>query len=240
MASIRASILNIYFRVMEPLIGFLARRRVSPNVLTTVGTVCTCAAGLLFAAGHIRAAAWLLVFTAPLDDADGNVARRTNRSTTFGAFYDSTLDRIADGFLFGGLTYFFASDPWHRSMPMVAVGLLGMIATFAVSYARSRAETLGVEMKGVGLMERAERMVLLVAPQALFGLALDGLVLRLTFSLLAASAIVTAGQRILHVYVMTRPPHAPPAADAKPAAGPMVEPAVDAGDTSPRFPTHAP
>jgi CDP-diacylglycerol--glycerol-3-phosphate 3-phosphatidyltransferase len=192
-------------RVVEPFIGFLVRRRVTPNALTSIGTVFTCAAGVFFAAGHIRTGAWLLVVTTVFDYADGAVARRTNQSTVFGAFYDSTLDRVADGFLFGGLTYFFAADSWHRSMPMVAVGLLGLIATFVTSYARSRAETLGVAMKGVGLMERAERMVLIVAPQALFGLALDGLVLRLAFSLLAASAIVTAAQRILHVYWATRP-----------------------------------
>jgi hypothetical protein len=105
---------------------------------------------------------------------------------------------------------------------MVAVGLLGMLATFVISYARSRAETLGVAMKGVGLMERAERITLLAAPQALFGLALDGLLLRLVLSLLAASAIVTAVQRIVHVRGATQsevpsPAMEDQAADATPS-----------------------
>ena len=203
-----------YLRVVEPFIGFLVRRRVSPNTLTTIGTLCTCATGVAFAAGHIRTGGWILAVTAVFDLADGAVARRTGRSTTFGAFYDSTLDRVADGFLFGGLIYFFASDSWHRSMPMVIVGLIGMVSTFTVSYARSRAESLGIEMKGIGMMERGERIALLAAPQALFGLALDGSVLRLVFSLLSASALVTAVQRITHVRVATQPAErasAPPA-----------------------------
>lgn len=188
-----------YLRTVEPFIGWLVRRRVSPNTLTTIGTCCTCAAGLAFGAGHIRTGGWILAVTAVFDLADGAVARRTNQSSSFGAFYDSTLDRIADGALFGGLIFFFAADSWHRSLPMVIVGLLGLIATFTVSYTRSRAEALGITMKGIGLMERPERITLLAAPQALFGLALDGLVLRFVLSLLSASAIVTAIQRISHV-----------------------------------------
>jgi len=203
-----------YLRVVEPFIRFLVRRGVHPNTLTTIGTLCTCAAGIAFGVGHIRTGGIILGVTAVFDLADGQVARRTNQESVFGAFYDSTLDRIADGFLFGGLVYFFAADSWHRSLPMVIVGLLGMIATFATSYARSRAETLGVEMKGIGMMERAERVALLAAPQAFFGLALDGLVLRLMLSLLSASAIVTAVQRIAHVRLVTaaQPAPAPKAA----------------------------
>lgn len=194
-----------YLRLVEPFVAFLVRRQVHPNTVTTIGTLCSCAAGVLFGAGHIRSGGWLLGVTAVFDVADGMVARRTNRSSRFGAFYDSTLDRIADGFLLGGITFFFAADPWHRSLPMVAVGLLGILATFTVSYTRSRAELIGVDMKGVGMFERPERITLLAAPQAFFGLALDGLVLRLIFSLLAATAIVTAAQRISHVFRATTP-----------------------------------
>jgi len=225
MRSVWDSIIAGYLRVIEPFIGFLVRRQVSPNTLTSIGTFCACAAGVVFASGHIRTGGWILSITAVFDLADGAVARRTNRSTPFGAFYDSTLDRIADGFLFGGLTFFFAASPWHRSMPMVAVGLLGMIATFAISYSRSRAENLGVGMKGVGLMERAERITLLAAPQALFGLALDGLVLRFILSLLAAAAIVTAVQRIAYVrWMMQSAAPAPPSSGAARPADAVLTP----------------
>lgn len=212
-----------YLRVVEPFVGFLVRHRVSPNTITTIGTLCTCAAGVAFASGHIRTGGWILAVTAVFDLADGEVARRTNRSTTFGAFYDSTLDRIADGFLLGGLVYFFASDSWHRSLPMVVVGLLGLVATLSVSYTRARAEALGIPMKGIGMMERGERVALLAAPQALFGLALDGLVLRLILSLLSATAIVTAAQRIAYVRSVAQSAvPAPPADDAAVHAPPAL------------------
>ncbi len=224
MPSIWQWIINGYLRVVEPFVDYLVRKQVRPNTITTIGTVCACAAGLVFASGHIRTGGWILSVTAVFDLADGMVARRTNRMSRFGAFYDSTLDRIADGFLLGGLTFFFASSSWHRSLPMVAVGLLGMLATFVTSYARARAELVGVEMKGVGMMERAERITLLAAPQALFGLALDGLVLRLILSLLAATAIVTAWQRIMHVRRATQPaePAAADVADGSAARAPMA------------------
>ena len=194
-----------YVRLVEPFIEWLVRIGVKPNTLTTLGTVSSCLAGLAFASGHIRTGGIILTVTAVFDLADGQVARRTNSSTVFGAFYDSTLDRVADGFLFGGLTFYFASSEAHRSLPMVAVGLLGIIGAFVTSYTRSRAESLGVEMKGVGMMERPERITLLAAPQALFGLALDGLVLRLILSLLSATALVTAAQRIAPVRAATQP-----------------------------------
>jgi CDP-diacylglycerol--glycerol-3-phosphate 3-phosphatidyltransferase len=221
MRSLWDSIIATYLRVTEPFVGFLVRRRVSPNTLTSLGTLSTCIAGVTFAMGHVRTGGIILCVTGVFDMADGAVARRTNRMTTFGAFYDSTLDRIGDGFLFAGLTFFYASNAWHRSMPMVAVGLLGMIATFVISYARARAEALGIAMKGIGMMERPERVTLLAVPQAFFGLALDGLLLRLVLSLLSATAIVTAMQRIAYVHWVTHPADEDPAADDRPVDAPI-------------------
>ncbi|MDQ8155176.1 MAG: CDP-alcohol phosphatidyltransferase family protein [Gemmatimonadota bacterium] len=225
MRSLWTTIIAGYLRIVEPFIGLLVRSGVSPNTLTTIGTLCTCAAGVAFATGRIMTGGWILSVTAVFDLADGAVARRTNRSTPFGAFYDSTLDRVADGALFGGLTFFFASDPWHRSMSMVAVGLMGLVATFVISYTRARAEVMGIEMKGVGMIERPERITLFAAPQALFGLAFDGMLLRLVLSVLAATAIVTAMQRIAYVRWVTQgaaPVEAPPAAAEPPSDPPSV------------------
>src|SRR5918998_42451 len=104
------SIQRGYLRVIEPIADFLVRRRVNPNVITTIGTLCTVAAGVIYGTGHIRTAGWFLGLTALFDVLDGTVARRSKRSSTFGAFYDSTLDRVADGFVLGGLTVFYATD----------------------------------------------------------------------------------------------------------------------------------
>lgn len=188
-----------YLRLIEPVVEWAIRHRVPPNVLTTIGTAWACAAGVLFAFGHISIAGWTLGLTAFFDVLDGSVARRTGTSTLFGAFYDSTLDRLADGVLFGGLAFFYASGSAHDSRTMVVVAMTGLLATFLTSYTRARAEALGIEMRGVGMMERPERIVLLAAPQAFFGLSFDGWVLRLVVTLLAVTAVITFIQRVRHV-----------------------------------------
>lgn len=190
-------------RTLEPAISFLARHNVSPNAITTVGTLLTIAAGVVYATGHIMTAGWLMGVTAFFDVVDGEVARRTGRSTVFGAFYDSTLDRVADGALMAGLTVFYATNVAHHNIYMVVVCLLGMIGTFVVSYTRARAESLGIDAK-VGVMQRPERIVLLSAPQAFFGLFWNGWVLIGIIVLLSVTAWITAVQRIAFVYRATQ------------------------------------
>jgi CDP-diacylglycerol--glycerol-3-phosphate 3-phosphatidyltransferase len=194
---------NGALRVIEPAISLLARNRVSPNSITTVGTLVTVAAGVVYATGHIMTAGWIMAVTAFFDVIDGEVARRTNRCTVFGAFYDSSLDRVADGALMAGLTVFYATNAIHHNIYMVVVCLLGIIGTFLVSYARARAESLGIDAK-VGVMQRPERIVLLSAPQALFGLFWNGWVLIGIIVLLSVTAWITAVQRIAFVYNATQ------------------------------------
>jgi CDP-diacylglycerol---glycerol-3-phosphate 3-phosphatidyltransferase len=215
-----------YLRVIEPVADFLVRRRVSPNVITTIGTLCSMTGGVIYGTGHIRTAGWFLGLTALFDVLDGTVARRTGRSTVFGAFYDSTLDRIADGFVLGGLATFYALDLVHRSVPMVVVCLLGIIGTFLTSYTRARAEALGIDAK-VGLLQRPERVTLLSAPQAFFGLALGGWVLMAIVVLLCVTAWITAFQRIAYVYQVTR-------------GMALASPATGDPSTAPRFSRHTP
>src|ERR1700694_361344 len=192
-----------FLRVIDPAVGFLARHSVRTNTITTVGTILTVAAGVLYAAGHIMSAGWLMSVTALFDVIDGQVARRTGRSTVFGAFYDSTLDRVADGALMAGLTVFYMTSPVHHNIYMVVVCLAGIIGTFLVSYTRARAESLGVDAK-VGVMQRPERIVLLSAPQALFGLFWNGWVLMGIIILLSVTAWITAVQRIAFVHRFTK------------------------------------
>ena len=192
-----------FLRVVDPAVGFLARHNVSPNAITTVGTLLTIAAGVVYATGHIMSAGWLMSVTAVFDVIDGQVARRTGKSTVFGAFYDSTLDRVADGALMAGLTVFYATSPVHHNIYMVVVCLVGIIGTFVVSYTRARAESLGIDAK-VGVMQRPERIVLLSAPQALFGLFWSGWVLMGIIILLTVTAWITAVQRVAFVYRATQ------------------------------------
>src|ERR1700730_7763960 len=116
-------------RAIEPAISFLARNKVSPNALTTIGTLLTVAAAVVYATGHIMTAGWIMSATAFFDVVDGEVARRKGRSTVFGAFYDSTLARVADGALLAGLTVFSAAHTVHHNIHniyMVVVCLVGI------------------------------------------------------------------------------------------------------------------
>ncbi|MEP6856926.1 MAG: CDP-alcohol phosphatidyltransferase family protein [Gemmatimonadales bacterium] len=196
-------------RAIEPAISLLARHNVNPNAITTVGTLLTIAAGVVYGTGHIMTAGWIMVATAFFDVVDGEVARRTGRSTVFGAFYDSTLDRVADGALMAGLTVFYATNPIHHNLYMMVMCLIGIIGTFLVSYTRARAESLGIDAK-VGVMQRPERIVLLSAPQALFGLFWNGWVLIGIVVLLSVTAWITAVQRIAFVHRFTQHPDSKP------------------------------
>ncbi|MBL8959364.1 MAG: CDP-alcohol phosphatidyltransferase family protein [Gemmatimonadetes bacterium] len=219
-----------YVGLFSPLVEWLVDRRVSPNTITSVGTLWAMTAGVIYATGHISIAGWTLGLTAICDVFDGAVARRTGRSTVFGAFYDSTLDRVADGAVLGGLVIFFARNDVHHSVPswtstpMVGVLLMGIIGTFLTSYTRARAESLGIDAK-VGMLQRPERVVLLSAPQAFFGLALGGWVLIGICILLALTAWITAIQRVAFVHRVTR--HLPEG-EAESSAPPVAPPPVAA------------
>ena len=205
-----------YLRVIGPIGDWLVRHRVRPNTITAIGTLCTITGGIIYAMGHVRTAGFWLGITAFFDVLDGTVARRTGRSSVFGAFWDSTLDRIADGAVLGGLIVFYATHPVYHSGPMVVVTLFGLVGAYMTSYTRARAEALGIDAK-VGMLQRPERVTLLSAPQAFFGLALGGWVLIAIVVLLTVTAWITVVQRFVFVYRATtgRGAGAMPAAEAQ-------------------------
>ena len=233
MQALWSAIQKGYLRVIEPVADFLVRNKVRPNTITAIGTLCTVGAGVFFATGHIRSGGWFLGITALFDVLDGTVARRTGTSSLFGAFYDSTLDRVSDGVLLGGLVIFYATSPVHQSTPMLVVTLIGLIATFVTSYTRSRAEALGLDAK-VGLLQRPERVTLLAAPQAFFGLTLNGWVLAGIVTLLSVTACITVVQRMMFVYRTTQgldsgsPPPGATLDGAANASAPKATTAIDA------------
>jgi CDP-diacylglycerol--glycerol-3-phosphate 3-phosphatidyltransferase len=175
---------------------------VHPNTITVFGTLCTVIAGIIYGTGHIKTGGWFLGITALFDVLDGTVARRSNRSSTFGAFLDSTLDRLSDGFVLGGLAVFYATSRLHTSVPMLIVCLFGLVGAFLTSYTRARAEALGLDAK-VGMLQRPERVVLLSAPQAFFGLVFNGWVLAIIIVILTVTAWITVVQRVAFVYRAT-------------------------------------
>ena len=191
-----------YLRLIDPVANWLVKRKVHPNTITVIGTLCTLVGGIIYGTGHIRTGGWFLGLTALFDVLDGTVARRSNTSSQFGAFLDSTLDRLADGFVLGVIAVFYATSRLHGSVPLLITALLGLIGAFLTSYTRARAESLGLDAK-VGLLQRPERVVLLSAPQAFFGLVFNGWVLAIIIVILTLTAWITVVQRVAYVYTAT-------------------------------------
>jgi CDP-diacylglycerol--glycerol-3-phosphate 3-phosphatidyltransferase len=217
-----------YLRLIDPVANWLVKRGVHPNTITVIGTFCTLVGGIIYGTGHIKTGGWFLGLTALFDVLDGTVARRSNRSSQFGAFLDSTLDRLADGFVLGGLAVFYATSRLHGSVPLLITALLGLVGAFLTSYTRARAESLGLDAK-VGLLQRPERVVLLSAPQAFFGLVFNGWVLAIIIIILTLTAWITVFQRVAYVYTATAR-----ADEAEARAESEVRPRLWARQTPPR------
>jgi CDP-diacylglycerol--glycerol-3-phosphate 3-phosphatidyltransferase len=129
---------------------------------------------------------------------DGEVARRTARTTRFGSLLDSALDRIADAAMFGGLAIFWLGD---GAPQMAFISAIALVGSFLTSYVRARAEALGAGSDArAGWIDRPARIVLLCAPEALFGRAFDGMIAALAVVVLAFTSWVTVVQRLRIVY----------------------------------------
>jgi CDP-diacylglycerol--glycerol-3-phosphate 3-phosphatidyltransferase len=176
--------------VLMPIARLLARFRVHPNTLTILGMLLQAGVGAVFATGRITLGGWLLAVVGPLDALDGSLARALGRKSQFGAFLDSTMDRLSDAALVSGLTIWFVRQ---GQLTEVVLLLIALVASSWVSYIRARAESVGVVCK-VGLLTRMERVALIVL------LTVLGQPTVLAW-LLAVLSVVTAFQRMVYVYL---------------------------------------
>lgn len=189
--------------IMRP----LARLGINPNLVTLLGLVLSTLTAIVIAFGHLRIGGGLVLFAGIFDMFDGAMARIRNAATTFGAFLDSTLDRYSESIILGGLLYYAllrpglqdAFWPWpHEQQWMIALLFVAAVGSLMVSYAKARAEGLGLECK-TGLLARPERVVILA-----IGLLTGTTIWALT--LLAILTHVTAIERIVHVWRATIQP----------------------------------
>jgi CDP-diacylglycerol--glycerol-3-phosphate 3-phosphatidyltransferase len=199
--------------LIGPLARALIRGDVHPNTITTLGTLVVIGSGVAFGFGAIRLGGALLLLSGIFDILDGQVARQGGKMTAFGAFYDSTLDRVGEGAVFTGLIFYFLTGPLPNELKVRAVGvaLVALVASLLVSYARARAEALGVECT-VGIAARAERILLLGLPALIFGDGpwRPGVLLFWIVAVLAIVSAITVIQRVVHVARVAR--GAPPPA----------------------------
>jgi CDP-diacylglycerol---glycerol-3-phosphate 3-phosphatidyltransferase len=189
---------TIWFRkvtqwIVVPTAGFFARLGVSANALTIVGCLLNVAVALVIATGQLRLGGFCLIAAAGFDAFDGAVARQTGNTTKFGAFLDSVLDRVSESAVLLGLAWWYMTQGGQTEAILAYTAIVGSLL---VSYARARAEGIGVECK-VGLFTRVERAIILIA----------GLVLGLSWLalwLLAIGTVLTTVHRIVAVYLQTR------------------------------------
>jgi CDP-diacylglycerol--glycerol-3-phosphate 3-phosphatidyltransferase len=192
------------YRIIDPLTNWLTRERVHPNLLTTLGFGVTMTSALAFHQHHVRTAGLLILLGGFFDILDGRVARLTKLGSKFGAFYDSTLDRISEIAVFLGILSLYNDYRLELGdVGMIYLIMLAMAGSLMISYTRARAEALGLDCK-VGLMPRAERVVLIGCASLFFGESWDGLILKIVIVLLAVLTNLTAVQRIVWVYKHAR------------------------------------
>ena len=162
----------------------------SPNALTLIGLLINCAVAGVLAAGYLRVGGVLVLVAGLFDLLDGAMAKVTDRTTSFGAFFDSTLDRYSEAILFFGLlVYMLSTDDARTGSLLIYLTICGSIL---VSYTRARAEALGYKLQ-VGLLARPERVIILAA-----GLVAGVVIYALWF--LAIFTNITAAQRIYHLW----------------------------------------
>ena len=186
-----------FTKVFTPVARLFLKLGISPDVVTIVGTLGVCVGALAFYPRHEFFWGTVVVTAFVFSDTiDGVMARMADRSGNWGAYLDSTLDRVGDAAVFGGLVLWYAGDGDNFLMGGLALACL--ILGSVVSYAKARAEGLGWTAN-VGIAERADRLVAVLVTTGLVGLGLPEVVLGVVLALLAVASLVTVVQRILLV-----------------------------------------
>ncbi|KIF70737.1 CDP-diacylglycerol--glycerol-3-phosphate 3-phosphatidyltransferase [Streptomyces sp. AcH 505] len=193
-----------FTRVLTPFAAFLLRRGVSPDAVTLIGTAGVMAGALVFfPRGEFfwgTIVATVFVFS---DLVDGNMARQAGISSRWGAFLDSTLDRVADGAVFGGFALWYAGSGDNNMLCAVAIFCLA--SGQVVSYTKARGEAIGLPVAVNGLVERAERLVISLVAAGLagfhrtFGVPGIEILLPIALWIVAAGSAVTLAQRVITV-----------------------------------------
>lgn len=163
--SLRNNLQSGIYKVIDPIVRVLIKLGLTPNAVTTIGFILNIGVAVIFVIGaeegnrgdltYVGWAGGLILFAGLFDMLDGQVARLGNMKSTFGALYDSVLDRYSELIMFLGICYYLVAHHYFLSSIFAFIALIG---SMMVSYVRARAEGLGVEIKG-GLMQRPERVV---------------------------------------------------------------------------------
>jgi CDP-diacylglycerol--glycerol-3-phosphate 3-phosphatidyltransferase len=180
-------------RVLDPVVNSLASMHISPMLVSAFGVVFSLWGAVVVARGSLLGGGIFLLIAGVCDVLDGDLARKLGRASSFGAFIDSLLDRVSEFAYYGGIMMFIFRDRNDVPLYQPVVILIALMGSVLTSYARARAEGLGIECK-VGVMERPERIALLA-----IGLMAGYKFLMAVIMLLAVTTMVTVVQRVRHV-----------------------------------------
>ncbi|MDT0379120.1 CDP-alcohol phosphatidyltransferase family protein [Streptomyces sp. DSM 42041] len=192
-----------FTRVLTPFAALLLRLGVSPDAVTLVGTGGVMAGALVFyPQGEFFWGTVVITLFVFSDLVDGNMARQLGRASRWGAFLDSTLDRVADAAIFGGLALWYAGG--GNDLTLCAVSLFCLASGQVVSYTKARGESIGLPVAVNGLVERAERLVISLVAAGFAGLETFGVpyiewLLPIALWVVAVGSLVTLGQRVVTV-----------------------------------------
>lgn len=184
--------------LLDPTADVLAGAGVHPMLVTAAGLALSIYGATRVAGGALFSGGIFLVLAGICDVLDGALARRSGKESRFGAFIDSNADRVTEFAYFGAVLYYFVSRPQGYHPVQVAAVFVALAGSVLTSYARARAEGLGLDCT-VGLMERPERVALLT-----IGLLLGSRMLTVVMVFLAVSTVSTFLHRVYHVYRITR------------------------------------
>ncbi|QNE17446.1 CDP-alcohol phosphatidyltransferase family protein [Kribbella qitaiheensis] len=189
---------QFWTKVIAPIANLLLKLGVSADAVTLVGTIGVCAGALIFfPRGHIWLGAVVITCFVFSDLIDGYMARTSGTSSKWGSYLDSTLDRLGDGAIFGGLVLYYAGSAGH-SRWMAAVTLWALVMGATTSYARAKAESLGLKASG-GLAERSDRLVAVLVIGFFSDVLNLPILLKIVLWALAVASTITVIQRTLNV-----------------------------------------
>jgi CDP-diacylglycerol--glycerol-3-phosphate 3-phosphatidyltransferase len=201
---------RVYLEIINPVLNLLVRMRIHPNTITTFGCLLSIVAGIIFSTGNFYLGGWTVALAGTCDILDGQLSRVTGKSSRFGAFYDSSLDRVSEAFIFMGLAWYFAGGqaifwspnaghPDSYSPLVVMLIFLTIMGSFVTSYVRARAEAMGITCDS-GRMQRTERFVLLLVASALGSIPEIGvLLMKISLAVFAVLTNITAIHRFFYV-----------------------------------------
>jgi CDP-diacylglycerol--glycerol-3-phosphate 3-phosphatidyltransferase len=214
-------LVGYFYWLTKPICRLAVRSGRSASFFTGLGLVGSVLTAAAIAGGHFSFGAVLLIATGALDVMDGEVARAQQLSSPRGAFFDSTIDRVSDGLMFGGCVIYYAGTP------IMYAALVALIMSFVISYARTRAEALGLT-GAEGLMQRADRITMLsmaLAFSPFVGHRVEGFVPHPLYAITAGALVImallntgTAAARIIWTMKQLDGPALPPAHAAHPRA----------------------